>query len=381
MARPVYRLAFALLALGAAGALAWQRYAPPSPWTAAERELIASLWLAHLPEPPADATNAVAEDPGAVALGHRLFFDQRLSANGLISCGHCHQPERRFADGLPRAAGLGRTDRNTPSIVGAAYSPWLYWDGRKDSQWSQALAPLEAPREHGSSREAIAALIRNDAAYRREYAALFGPPAAASDERIFVNAGKAIAAYERRLKPGTSRFDRYVAHLDAGGDSRRQALLDERELRGLRLFIGAARCIECHNGPLFTNNEFHNTGLLSPPGETPDRGRADGLRALRDDPFNCAGEYSDDPARVCPELAYARNGPELIGATRTPSLRNIDGTAPFQSKGQFETLAEVLAHYNEAPPAMIGHNDTEPLGLSRRDLADIEAFLGSLAAP
>ena len=76
------------------------------------------------------------------------------------------------------------------------------------------------------------------------------------------NIGKAIAAYERLLLPGESRFDRYVEHIVDGGDQLEQEFLSDEEIRGLRLFIGDARCTECHNGPLFTNNEFHNTGLL-----------------------------------------------------------------------------------------------------------------------
>jgi cytochrome c peroxidase len=363
--------------------LVWERYAPPAPWTENERKLLSSLWLERLPPLPTDPTNAVADDPRAAVLGQRLFFDPRLSANGRIACAHCHQPVRRFTDGLPRAIAIGTTARNTQSIVGSAYSPWLYWDGRKDSQWSQALAPLEAQAEHGLTRGEVVELLRDDPDYRRRYESLFGPMPGAGEpaESCFANAGKALAAYERLLKPGPSRFDSYVAHLEAGGDPLEQSLLTTREIRGLRLFIGAAQCINCHNGPLFTNHEFHNTGLLAPPGELPERGRSDGLRALRDDPFNCAGPHSDDPARRCPELEFARADSTLLGATRTPSLRNLAGTAPFQSKGQFGTLSEVLAHYNAAPPAMIGHNETKPLGLAAWELEDLEAFLLTLDAP
>ena len=99
------------------------------------------------------------------------------------------------------------------------------------------------------------------------------------------------------------------------------------------------------------------------------------------DPFNCAGDFGDDAEVVCTELEYARTGPELIGAFRTPSLRNLENTDPYMHKGQFNTLAETLRHYNEAPLAMIGHNEAKSLGLSGRKLQQIEAFLGSLAAP
>ncbi|MDX1517654.1 MAG: cytochrome c peroxidase, partial [Woeseiaceae bacterium] len=258
-------------------------------------------------------------------------------------------------------------------------------DGRKDSQWSQALAPIEDPDEHGSSRLQVLSVIASDDEYRRQYEALFGAPpriGAPDDiDRAFANVGKAIAAYQRQLLPGRSRFDDYVAHLEAGGDFLDQEILTRDELRGLALYIGDARCTECHNGPLLTNNEFHNTGLLSLPGELPDRGRIDGVRIVRDDPFNCLGSFSDDPGKSCGELRYMRDGPELIGATRTPSLRNLGNTAPFQSKGQFRTLHEVLAHYNDAPDAMIGHNEAKPLGLAGWQLRALEAFLLTLDAP
>jgi cytochrome c peroxidase len=97
--------------------------------------------------------------------------------------------------------------------------------------------------------------------------------------------------------------------------------------------------------------------------------------------FNCRGPYSDDPELRCAELDFARTGIELIGAFKTPSLRNLENTAPFMHKGQLATLADVLQHYNDAPDAMIGHNEAEPLGLDARELGQIEAFLATLAAP
>jgi cytochrome c peroxidase len=105
------------------------------------------------------------------------------------------------------------------------------------------------------------------------------------------------------------------------------------------------------------------------------------IRIGREHAIRVLGEFSDDPERNCPELTYVRTGTELIGATRTPSLRNLEGTAPFQHKGQVETLAELLDLYNRAPLAMIGHNEAEPLGLSKRELRWLEAFLLTLDAP
>lgn len=368
--------------------------------------------MGSLPPLPADPSNPVADDPRAAALGQQLFFDTRFSANGAVSCATCHQPARRFTDGLTRSAAIGRSRRNAPSLVGAAFSPWLYWDGRKDSLWSQALAPLEDAQEHAGSRLQYVHLVWADAGYRGAYESLFGTLPDLSDKarfphaggpvanpallrawnslsmtdqqeinRVFANLGKAIAAYERQLKPGPSRFDAYVEAVTNARESPDQSLLTRAELNGLRLFLGEAQCLRCHNGPLFTNHEFHNTGVISGPGQIPDKGRIVGVRQVAADPFNCLGAYSDAGAEDCAELRFARTSDELIGAMRTPSLRNLEGTAPYMHGGQLPTLGDVLDHYNRAAPAMIGHNEAEPLGLSRGELRALEAFLGTLSAP
>ena len=368
-------------------AFIWPQLRPATvePWTEAELATLRSLWIGGLPPPPTDASNAVEDDPRAAELGYQLFFDTRLSGNGAIACATCHQPERRFTDGLAKGQAIGTSKRNTLSIVGAAYSPWLYWDGRRDSLWSQALSPLEDPVEHGGDRRQYAQFIASDPEYRERYETLFGALPDLDDEvavnRVFANIGKAIAAYERLLLPGTSRFDDYVAALLAGEQQAGEAMLSPDEINGLKLFIGDAACIQCHNGPLFTNHEFHNTGVLSSPGEVPDKGRVAGVREAYGDPFNCLGAFSDDDARRCNELRFARSGSELIGAMRTPSLRNLEGTGPYMHKGQLATLTDVLAHYNEAPLAMIGHSEAKPLGLSKRELRQLEAFLETLTAP
>ena len=351
----------------------------PRGWSEEGVAVLESLWLESLPDLPPDPTNRVADDPRAVEFGRRLFFETRFSANGAISCATCHQPERHFTDGLPKGVAIGVSKRNTPSIVGTAYSPWFYWDGRRDSQWSQALSPLEDSNEHAVNRLTTIAIVVEDKDYWRMYKALFGE--ASSVDTMFSNIGKAIAAFERTIMPMPSRFDRYVAAVVAGDESRQAALFTDEEVRGLRLFIGAANCTQCHNGPLLTNNEFHNTGLINFKGEVPDKGRVVGIREVLEQPFNCRGVHSDDPARDCAELDFARTGPELIGAFRTPSLRNLENTAPYGHKGQVATLVDMLTHYNEAPDAMIGHNEAKPLGLSKRELAYLEAFLRTLAAP
>lgn len=376
---PIIVIVIFIAVLAAASATWWSGNRPPAPWSEEEVAVLESLWLESLPDLPPDPTNAVADNPLAVEFGRQFFFDSRFSANGAISCATCHQPERHFTDGLPKGVAIGMSPRNTPSIVGTAYSPWLYWDGRRDSQWSQALSPLEDPNEHASNRLMTIAIVVDDKNYWRMYKALFGE--AAGVDTMYSNIGKVVAAFERTIMPTTSRFDEYVAAVVAGDSERQATLFSDEEVRGLRLFIGEANCTQCHNGPLLTNNEFHNTGLINFVGEVPDKGRILGIREVLTHPFNCEGPHSDAARRECSELAFARTGPELIGAFRTPSLRNLESTEPYGHKGQLATLADVLAHYNAAPDAMIGHNEAKPLDLSDRELARLEAFLRTLAAP
>ena len=392
MGKDLTGLIVLLLALAGAGA-AHLNAPPTSPWSDDELKAIQSLSLDALPPLPSVPSNAVADHPVAQRFGHRLFFDARLSANGAVSCATCHQPALRFTDGLPRAVGLAVGTFNTMSLVGAAYSPWFFWNGRQDSLWAQATSPLESPIEQGVSRAEAARLIAGDPIYLAAYETLFGPlpplpsetPATKQEEaavtKAFANLAKAIAAYERLLLPGETRFDRYAASLGRDGAKAPDAQFSHQEAEGLRLFIGKAQCINCHNGPLFTNHEFHNTGVLPAIGALPDKGRAEGARLVLEDPFNCFSVHSDDPAKDCPELRFMRTGDDLVAAQKTPSLRNLEGTAPYMHAGQMGTLAEALDHYNRARNAIVGHNEAKPLGLLPYELKRLEAFLNTLDGP
>jgi cytochrome c peroxidase len=349
-------------------------------------EVAVELSLATLEPLPRDASNRWADDPRAADLGHRLFFDARLSGNGRVACATCHDPRKDFQDGLALAKGVGTTDRRTMPVAATAYSPFLFWDGRKDSQWAQALGPLESPVEHGGNRAQYAQVIAQH--YRDDYERIFGPlPDLREREgatRVFVNIGKAIAAYERRIQYGPSRFDRFVSAWKASGTTPKDVLTTD-EVAGLALFVGKADCIQCHNGALLTNNEFHNTGVPRRAGLPQDYGRAAGNSAVRTDEFNCRSRWSDAGGN-CPELdALAAPRLEHERAFKVPSLRNVAERAPYMHAGQFATLAEVLEHYNRAPAAPAGRTELKPLGLSRAELRQLEAFLrtlsGGLAAP
>jgi len=165
-------LGVALLALASALSLL-TGFTWADAWTADDKVVLASMSLDKLPPPPHDRSNAVEAMPAAAALGERLFAEARFSSNHAVSCATCHAPERQFQDGLAVGRGIGTGTRRTMPLAAVAQSPWFFWDGRKDSLWSQALGPLEDAVEHGSNRTRIAKVLH--ANYKAEYEALFGP--------------------------------------------------------------------------------------------------------------------------------------------------------------------------------------------------------------
>ncbi len=385
------------------------------PWSPQDVAAISSLRLKEAGDLPVDPSNAYEASPEAIALGRTLFHDPRFSANGKVSCASCHVAERQFEDSLPRGQGIGPGKRRTMPVMGAMHSPFLFWDGRKDSLWSQALGPLEDALEHGGNRVGIARIMTTR--YRAEYEKIFGPapalqslPAAASPtgpaaereawahltegsrmqvNRVYANMGKAIAAFERTIAYGESRFDRY-ADAVASGDKSGQQVFTPQEVQGLRIFLTRGQCITCHNGPMLTDHAFHNTGV--PQAATPDRGRYDGIRKLVRDEFNCLGPYSDARPEQCTELLYlAEEDTSQIGSFRTPGLRNVALRPPYMHAGQFTTLEQVIAHYMRAPAAAAGRSELAAHGerrtdkivihLASPDIRDLAAFLRTLTGP
>ena len=385
-------------------------------WTVREVKMVLDLWIETLPLLPPDPTNSVADNPAAAALGHRLFFDARLSANNQVSCATCHIPDRFFTDGLPTAHGTRPNPSNTPTIVGTGYASWLFWNGRNDTLWSQAVAPFEAADEHGYTRLHAIHLIANDPVYRAEYEAIFGKlpqelndygrfpdsggPVKYDDYRsrwdqmtaadqeiatqIFINLGKSLAAYERLINPGSSRFDAYAAALVDGDQKGMDDALNDTEVAGLRLFIGKAYCTQCHSGPLFSDFKFHNTGVPAAEGLPPAEGRAFGWERVIVNEFNCASPYSEGKNVTCSNkltLAAGVSTADLLGQFRTPMLRNSVATAPYMHAGQFDTLQQILDHYNENPDAPVGENELHALDLNEFEHQQIIAFLGAINAP
>jgi cytochrome c peroxidase len=142
------------------------------------------------------------------------------------------------------------------------------------------------------------------------------------------------------------------------------------------------QCTRCHNGPLFTNNHFHNIGIEPVARREDGRGRLVGIRSADADEFNCLGMYSGAPEPACAELRFAkRNGAELLGGFKTPTLRNLSKTAPYMHAGQLETLDKVLWHYRETPRALIGQTELRTLTLTNSQFEQLELFLLTLDSP
>jgi cytochrome c peroxidase len=378
-------------------------------WTAEELRLLGTLRLdTTLPPEP---SNRWADDPLAAALGRSLFFDVMMSPSGVASCQSCHLPGLNFSDGKRVAVGVGLTTRNAPVIPGSQFSPWQFWDGRADSLWAQASGPIESPVEMGSDRTWIAHRVTT--AHAEAYRAVFGevpdlsdrtrfPERAlpgphpdsslvaaweqmATDDRrivmeVYTRALKAISAFERTLLPTTSAFDRYVdATLagEAGGGGH----LSPQQEHGLKLFVRKGNCVTCHHGPMFTDRAFHNLGL---PFSGPfDAGRGVGAQQVLSGEFNCRSEWSD--AALCEELEYLDPSfPDFQQAFKTPTLRNVELSAPYMHHGELATLEEVVAFYDELPGGTaVNHRELtlQPLRLSEAERAALVAFLRSLTGP
>ncbi|WP_455218671.1 cytochrome-c peroxidase, partial [Kaarinaea lacus] len=378
-------------------------------WNATELAILGSMTIDNVTMSP-DISNHVADNAEAVVFGQKLFFDKRFSANGQVACASCHKPDLYFTDGLKTSRGVGTAKRNSPTIVGASFHTWFFLDGRADSLWSQALGPMEDRQEHGGSRTQYAHIIYNDPAYRNSYEKLFGKMPDMSDGKrfpaqagpikdrqllsawkamsekdrkavtqVYVNMAKAIAAYERLLKPGQSRFDNYVKAALENDQEQMRKLMTEEEVAGLKLFLGKANCTICHNGPLFTDLGFHN--IATPPVDIKryDYGRKKGITFVKRSPFNCLSEYNDAEDKSCDELKYLNlHVEETMAAFKTPSLRNVSKTAPYMHAGQYKTLSEVMRHYADPPSTKVGMSDLLPVELNDGELVQLEAFLRTL---
>ena len=365
----------------------------PQPILLSDQETRQLLTLGPLPEPPLDPTNRWSGNAQAANFGHDLFFSTSLSLNNSVSCATCHKPELYFTDGRDIAMGLALGDRHTQGVLNAAHHKWFHWDGSEDSLWSQALHPFESATEMGLTRVQVIEKIASNPDFLSQYQGIFGPlPQVNSStpqeseaiDRAFSNVGKAIAAYERTLITEPSPFDQWLEQLRQGNAQPTNSF-NASAIRGAKLFVGRANCIECHNGPLFSDDQFHMIGVPLANNDLPtDRGRIDGVVELHVDPFNTAGKYSDDPNGTRAKITLATQGePDQWGQFRTPSLRNVANTAPYMHQGQLNTLEQVIAFYSTLDGAISLDHHSEsvlkPLQLSPQESRDLLVFLQSLS--
>ena len=293
--------------------------------------------IGPLPAPVPISTGNVRH-AAQIELGKQLFFDGRLSRNNQVSCAYCHIPGSGFSD--PHPTSLGVDDliggRQAPTVLNTAFSPLFFWDGRAKSLEEQTLGPIQNPIEMAETLDHLVAKLRTVKGYRRQFQNVFG--AEISPQGI----AKAIAAFARTLISTNSAFDQYSL-------GNKQAM-NQAAIRGMALFKGKARCILCHNGPNFTDNQFHNLGVPQVGPLKVDLGRYDVTRQERDK-----------------------------GAFKTPTLRSILETTPYMHDGVFLSLEEVIDFLDRGG----GPNPNlsplmKPLGLTQEEKADLLAFLEAL---
>lgn len=296
-------------------------------------------WL--LPDaPPHPEDNAPSA--ARIELGRKLFFEPRLSGDGNMSCATCHNPSMGWSDGLPTGKGFRSKvlDRATPTIINSGYNSIMMWDGRKATLEDQAMGPMEATVEMNMDTAKLFAWLNSNQEYLTLFAAAYP-----GQEIGAATVSKALSAYERTVVSNNSPFDRWVR-----GDGN---AMTPQQVSGFKLFFGKANCATCHSAPNFTDNGFHNLGLSSFGKSEPDVGR-----------------YAQRPLK------------SMMGAFKTPTLRDIERTAPYFHDGSAKTLMQVVEHYNKGGEVMTNLSPSmQPLNLSDREKEDLVAFMRALTSP
>jgi cytochrome c peroxidase len=268
-------------------------------------------------------------------LGAILFFDNRLSGSGKISCATCHVPELSWTDARERSVGHegAFTKRNSPTIQNVWFQQKLFWEGRSRDLEDQAFGPINSDSEMHGDMPGLPRRLRRITSYAPLFAAAFGDEEIDPD-RITI----ALAAFQRTIEGAPTRFDRFLA-------GERNALT-KSELRGLHLFRTKARCMNCHHGPMFTDLDFHHNGFSG----------------------NDVGRF------------FVTHQEKDKGKLKTPSLRNVAFTGPWMHDGSVKDLEEIIRRYNQ--PSEPGRDPVlQPLGLTRLEIRDLVAFLRAISAP
>jgi len=323
------------------------------------------IWSAFVPE-----DNAMT--PQRVALGKKLYFDKRLSADGTVSCATCHDVTRGFTDQLAVSKGIGGQfgKRNAPTTLNAVLLQTLFLDGRSPTLDHQARQPILNPVEMGmADEESAMKAIGDDPEYKKTFQEAYGR------DMNYEDLGRAIGAFERTLVFVDSPFRRFLT-----GDN--QAISAEARA-GFELYNGKARCAACHpmspSNPLGTDNRFHNVGVSARHQDFEALGRQ-AVRLLQEDP----SEQKLDELAVGTDLSelgrfmVTRNRVDM-GSFRTPLILNIGITPPYMHDGSLATLWDVMDHYNkggEANPFLDG--GIEPLALTEKEIDQLVAFLFTL---
>ena len=362
--------------------VAWPRAArvkvPPIP----EAGPLAQPKSIHQVGVPAAATRAAIppdnpQTPAKIALGQKLFFDGRLSADGTVACSTCHDPGRAFTDGRPTSVGIdGRIgQRNAPTILNALSNKTQFWDGRVKTLEEQAALPIVNPVEMGQpSLDAAVARIAAITEYQDAFRKVFGGPPNARDLL------RAIASYERTQLSFDSPFDRFIA----GGST----AIDDAAKRGWALFNTRARCNKCHalteqkrDATYFTDNDFHNIGIGII------RHNVVALARQAEQAIKSGDTSQIDRAAIQTDLSalgrfLITRRERDIAAFKTPDLRNVLVTGPYFHDGSQETLWDVMDHYNKGDGLQDPYldEDIQPLALTEDDIDGVVAFLASLTS-
>jgi cytochrome c peroxidase len=318
------------------------------------------------------------QTPDKIALGQRLFFDGRLSADGTVACSTCHDPRRAFTDGRPASVGIGgRTgQRNAPTILNALYNATQFWDGRAATLEQQAAMPIINPVEMGQpTLDAAVTAVASDAAYRDAFQRVFGR---APDP---TNLTRAIASYERTLIAYDTPFDHFIA-----GEA---SAIDDSAKRGWQLFNTRARCNKCHalsskvpDPSNFTDNDFHNIGIGIIRHDVVAQARQAEQLIRSGDMVAVDRAAIQTDLSVLGRFLVTRKEAD-IASFKTPDIRNVLVTGPYFHDGSQQTLWDVVDHYNKGDGLKNAwlDEDIQPLALSEQDIDDLVAFMASLTSP
>jgi cytochrome c peroxidase len=318
------------------------------------------------------------QTPEKIALGQKLFFDARLSADETVACSTCHDPARAFTDGRPVSIGIkGRVgQRNAPTILNALYNKFQFWDGRAKTLEQQAALPIVNSVEMGQPNlDTAVARIAAIEEYQRAFKRVFGNSPNGPD------LVRAIASYERTQLAFDSPFDHFIA-----GDKN---AIEPSAVRGWNIFNTRGRCNKCHalsedklDVTNFTDNDFHNIGIGII------RHNVVALARQAEQSVNSGDAAAIDRAALQTDMSalgrYLISKKDAdIASFKTPNLRNVLVTGPYFHDGSQETLWDVVDHYNKGDGLQNPYldEDIQPLALTEADIDDVVAFLASLTSP